>query len=190
MQYQVLSNHNRHIVIVVNQTPKLTHYLAINATGVCNYKMPTPAFKKEYDISTKYSPIEAALKFLSSAARGYLFNEKAVIYLKEIIMKDNDVVNEQKDLITQASEPSDKQKAMADKKAAAAAKIKESKPVKESKPRGQGIGAFCEEMSRTVASNAEILAAVKEKWPNSNTSLAGIAWYRKNALKGAVNGND
>ena len=186
MQYQVLCNHNRHIVIVITQTPKLTHYLAIDPIGVTSLKMTTMIFKKEYDIPMKYSPKEAAGKFLSAAIRGYVFNASAILNLKDIIMKDTTpVTHEDEALITAASIPTDKQLATAEKKSVAAAKVKAAKPVTESKPRGLGIGAFCKTMIIEGKTNAEILVQVKATWPEANTTTASLIWYRNDAKKAA-----
>ena len=186
MQYQVLCNHNRHIVIVITQTPKLTHYLAIDPIGVTSLKMPTGIFKKEYDIPMKYSLKEAAGKFLSAAIRGYTFNANAILNLKDIIMQDTTpVTHEDEALLATASAPTDKQLATAEKKAASAAKVKAAKPVTEKKPRGLGIGAYCKELIAEGKTNAEILAAVTEKWPEAKTTTASLAWYRAAIKRGA-----
>jgi hypothetical protein len=179
MQYQVLCNHNRHIVIVITQTPKLTQYLAIDTVGVTNLKMPTNAFQKEYDVPTKYSPKEAAGKFLSAAVRGYIFNAQAILNLKDIIMNDTSKVSpEDEALLAAASSPTDKQIATAEKKATAAAKVKAAKPITEAKPRGLGIGAYCKGLITEGKTNAEVLSAVLEKWPDAKTTAASLAWYR------------
>ena len=56
-------------------------------------------------------------------------------------------------------------------------------PAKEgAKPRGQGIGAFCKELITAGKTNEEVLAAVRQKFPDASTSAASVAWYR-NALR-------
>lgn len=50
------------------------------------------------------------------------------------------------------------------------------------KAKAQGIGAFCMELIRKGKDNAEVLEAVKAKFPDASTSPSSIAWYR-NKLK-------
>lgn len=63
------------------------------------------------------------------------------------------------------------------------AAAKEAKKAKvSSKPRGQGIGAFCMDLILKGKSNDEVLAAVAKKFPDASTSASSVAWYR-NKLK-------
>lgn len=189
MQYQVVCTHNRHVAIVIAQTPKVTQFLAVRAVGVVNEKMPTSAFNKEYSIQMSYSATEAAVKFLSAAIRGYVFNEQAILNLKDIIMSDNNEVSKEvKSLLALASTPTSAQLAAAEKKAEKAAKVKAAKPVTEPKPRGLGIGAFCVEQINAGKTNKEILEAVIAKWPEAKTTVASLAWYRNDIKKAAKNG--
>lgn len=184
MDYQILCNYTRHVIIVFKQTPKITEFLAIQPVGVTIEKMSTPGFLKEYYIPLKYTVMEAVLKFLNAAIRGYSFNEQAIFKLKEIIMSDNNsMTKEVNALVEKASKPTAKQEATADKKAEKAAKVKAAKPPKEAKPRGPGIGAFCKELIAAGKTNAEVVDAVAEKFPGSNTKAASIAGYRSQMKK-------
>lgn len=186
MDYRVLCNYNRHVALVYNQTPKTTEYLTIQPTGVAVEKMATSMFNKEFYQPMKYTVMEAVTKFLHAAIRGYSFNEQAIFKLKEIIMSDNnEVTNEVKALAEKASKPTQGQEAVAEKKAVTAAKVKAAKPPKEPKPRGQGIGAFCKELIAAGKTNAEVVDAVAEKFPGSNTKQASVAWYRSQIKKAA-----
>jgi len=44
--------------------------------------------------------------------------------------------------------------------------------------KGKGIGAFCSDLLLKNKTTEQILAAVKEKYPDAKTSPASIAWYR------------
>lgn len=59
----------------------------------------------------------------------------------------------------------------------AAAKSNGTKPA-----RGQGIGAFCNELILKGKSNEDVLTAVRTKFPGASTSASSVAWYR-NKLK-------
>ncbi|MFA6064043.1 MAG: hypothetical protein WC736_15750 [Gallionella sp.] len=72
-------------------------------------------------------------------------------------------------------------KKAAPKKAAPAAK-KATTAKKAAAPKKQGIGAYCTELIRNGKTNEEVLAAVKRKFPDANTSAASVSWYR-NKLK-------
>jgi hypothetical protein len=77
-----------------------------------------------------------------------------------------------------ASKPEPKK---AGKPAAKAASKPMAKPAA-SKPRGQGIGAFCMDLIIKKKSNEEVLAAVAKQFPGASTSNSCINWYR-NKLK-------
>ena len=81
--------------------------------------------------------------------------------------------------------PTQTQQEVANKKAEKAAKVKAAKPPKESKPRGLGIGAFCNSLILEGKTNAEILEAVKAKWPEAKTTPASLNWYRADIKRGA-----
>lgn len=78
------------------------------------------------------------------------------------------------------------------KKATAAAKGKDEKfptaakkaaaKSNGAKPRGQGIGAYCNELILKGKSNEDVLTAVRTKFPDASTSASSVAWYR-NKLK-------
>jgi len=55
-----------------------------------------------------------------------------------------------------------------------------TKEVKEKVP---GVGDLAKELIRGGKTNEEVLAAVKEKFPEAKTSMASINWYR-NKLRG------
>lgn len=59
----------------------------------------------------------------------------------------------------------------------AAAKSNGAKPA-----RGQGIGAYCNELILKGKSNEDVLTAVRTKFPDASTSASSVAWYR-NKLK-------
>lgn len=59
----------------------------------------------------------------------------------------------------------------------AAAKSNGVKPA-----RGQGIGAYCNELILKGKSNEDVLTAVRTKFPDASTSASSVAWYR-NKLK-------
>ncbi len=63
----------------------------------------------------------------------------------------------------------------------AAPKKAAAKKDAEKKPRGQGIGAYCEELILKGKSNAEVAEAAQKKF-GSATSASSVAWYR-NKLK-------
>lgn len=48
--------------------------------------------------------------------------------------------------------------------------------------RGQGIGAYCNELILKGKSNEDVLTAVRTKFPDAATSASSVAWYR-NKLK-------
>jgi hypothetical protein len=78
--------------------------------------------------------------------------------------------------------PKAAKKAEKAKKFPTAAAKKAPKADGEAKPRGQGIGAFCQELILKGKSNEEVLEAVKKKFPTASTSASSVAWYR-NKLK-------
>ena len=49
----------------------------------------------------------------------------------------------------------------------------------------QGIGAFCKELIVEGKTNAEILAAVAEKFPTAKTTTNCVAYYRAKLIKAA-----
>lgn len=51
------------------------------------------------------------------------------------------------------------------------------------KVKAPGVGDLAKEMIRNRATNEEVLAAVKEKFPEAKTSMASVNWYR-NFLRG------
>lgn len=51
------------------------------------------------------------------------------------------------------------------------------------KPRGQGIGAFVENLVLAQETTEKILSKVKAKFPDANTSPSSIAWYRNKLRK-------
>lgn len=57
----------------------------------------------------------------------------------------------------------------------------------EAKEKVPGVGDLAKELIREGKTNEEVLAAVKEKFPDAKTSMASINWYR-NKLRG--NGED
>lgn len=50
-------------------------------------------------------------------------------------------------------------------------------------PKGPGVGDVAKELIRAGKTNEEVLAAVKEQFPEAKTSMASINWYR-NKLRG------
>jgi hypothetical protein len=71
----------------------------------------------------------------------------------------------------------------AGKKQAAEISKKATKPG--AKPRGKGIGHFCEAMIADGKTNAEILAAVAKTFPDAKTSDSSVNWYRNKMAKEA-----
>jgi septal ring factor EnvC (AmiA/AmiB activator) len=53
----------------------------------------------------------------------------------------------------------------------------------EEKEKVPGVGDLAKELIRAGKTNEEVLAAVKEKFPEAKTSMASINWYR-NKLRG------
>ena len=53
----------------------------------------------------------------------------------------------------------------------------------EAKEKVPGVGDLAKELIREGKTNEEVLAAVKEKFPDAKTSMASINWYR-NKLRG------
>lgn len=53
----------------------------------------------------------------------------------------------------------------------------------EVKAKVPGVGDLAKDMIRNSATNEQVLAAVKEKFPEAKTSMASINWYR-NKLRG------
>ena len=53
----------------------------------------------------------------------------------------------------------------------------ENKPAEEKTPK-RGIGTVAKEAIRGGATNEEALEAVKKQFPDANTSLSSINWYR------------
>ena len=52
------------------------------------------------------------------------------------------------------------------------------KPEKVAKVRGQGVGGFAKEQLLAGVSNADVLAAVLEKFPEAKTTSGCIAYYK------------
>ena len=186
MQYAVLRNHNRHIVLRITQTPKITQYLESQATGIVQSKMPSVDFNKEYDKEVPLTITAAAVSFLTIAKRAYVFNQPVIQILKEIIMTTATTKEEKAIAEATTEAPTPAQEEVIAKKAEKAAKVKATKPPKESKPRGLGIGAFCNELIIAGKTNTEILDAVKAKWPEAKTTVASLAWYRNDLKKVGV----
>lgn len=184
MQYAVLRNHNRHIVLVIKQTPKVTQYLEAQATGIVQSKMPTAAFVKEYDKDVPITVAKAAESFLQLARRAYVHNLPVIQTIKEIIMATAPA-EEAIAVANAVDAPTEAQQAVIEKKAEKAAKVKAARPPAESKPRGLGIGAFCKEQIQAGVANAEILVQVKAQWPEANTTIASLNWYRNDLKKGS-----
>jgi len=63
----------------------------------------------------------------------------------------------------------------ANEAAAAAAKAP-----KEKAPPKRGIGTVANEALKAGKTNAEVLAAIKAEFPEANTSMASVNWYRNN----------
>ena len=184
MQYAVLRNHNRHIVLRIKQTPKLTQYLEAQATGIVLSKLPTAAFLKEFDTNVPITVLNAAESFLKLARRAYVHNLPVIQTLKEIIMATAEA-SRAVEVAAETEAPTEAQQAVIEKKAAKAAQVKAERPPTESKPRGLGIGAFCKEQIKAGRTNAEILIQVKAQWPEANTTPASLNWYRNDLKKGA-----
>lgn len=84
---------------------------------------------------------------------------------------------------------------MADKakteKAAKAAETKpkaEAKAPKPAKVKGPTIGGFALDCMKKGMSNADVLKAVQEKFPEAKTGMASINWYRNKAMSEGVPG--
>jgi hypothetical protein len=185
MQYAVLRNYNRHIVLRIQQTAKVTQFIEAQAVGIVLSKLSTPAFNKEFDTEVPSAVSDAAVSFLKLAQRAYMHNLPVIQKLKEIIMATATTA-EAKTLAAKASEaPTPSQQEVADKKAEKAAKAKAAKPPTEAKPRGLGIGAFCVALIKESKSNDEILTAVRAKWPDAKTTTASLNWYRADIKRGA-----
>lgn len=45
-------------------------------------------------------------------------------------------------------------------------------------PKGPGVGDVAKELIRAGKTNEEVLAAIKEQFPEAKTSMASINWYR------------
>ena len=45
-------------------------------------------------------------------------------------------------------------------------------------PKGPGVGDVAKELIRAGKTNEEVLAAIKEQFPDAKTSMASINWYR------------
>lgn len=73
---------------------------------------------------------------------------------------------------------------MTDKSAAAAeatekkTKAKKEAAPKEVKEKVPGIGDKAKELIRAGKSNEEVLAGIKESFPEANTTMASVNWYR------------
>jgi hypothetical protein len=184
MQYAVLRNHNRHIVLRYQQTAKVTLFIEAQAIGIVLSKLPTSTFNKEFDTDVPGTIPAAAESFLKLAQRAYMHNLPVIQKLKEIIMATATTAEAKAKALSVSEAPTPIQQEVADKKAEKAAKVKAAKPPKESKPRGLGIGAFCKEQIIEGVSNAEILIQVKVRWPEANTTAASLNWYRADIKRG------
>ena len=184
MQYAVLRNHNRHIVLRYQQTAKVTLFIEAQAVGIVLSKLPTSSFNKEFDTDVPGTIPAAAESFLKLAQRAYMHNLPVIQKLKEIIMATATTAEAKAKALSVSEVPTQTQQEVADKKAEKAAKVKAAKPPKESKPRGLGIGAFCKEQIIEGVSNAEILIQVKVRWPEANTTAASLNWYRADIKRG------
>ena len=184
MQYAVLRNHNRHIVLRYQQTAKVTLFIEAQAIGIVLSKLSTSTFNKEFDTDVPGTIPAAAESFLKLAQRAYMHNLPVIQKLKEIIMATATTAEAKAKALSVSEAPTPIQQEVADKKAEKAAKVKAAKPPKESKPRGLGIGAFCKEQIIEGVSNAEILIQVKVRWPEANTTAASLNWYRADIKRG------
>jgi hypothetical protein len=184
MQYAVLRNHNRHIVLRYQQTAKVTLFIEAQAIGIVLSKLSTSTFNKEFDTDVPGTIPAAAESFLKLAQRAYMHNLPVIQKLKEIIMATATTAEAKAKALSVSEVPTQTQQEVADKKAEKAAKVKAAKPPKESKPRGLGIGAFCKEQIIEGVSNAEILIQVKVRWPEANTTAASLNWYRADIKRG------
>lgn len=55
-------------------------------------------------------------------------------------------------------------------------------PAEEPKAKAPGVGQLIRERLQARATNDEVLAEVRERFPDSNTSTATVSWYR-NAMR-------
>jgi len=74
MQYAVLRNHNRHIVLRIQQTAKVTQFIEAQALSIVLRKLSTPDVNKEFDTEVPSSVSDAAVSFLKLAQRAYMHN--------------------------------------------------------------------------------------------------------------------
>lgn len=182
--YKVLCSFDRHIALVIKETPKVVTYVANSATGPGLFNMPPANFAKKYYRVTPSTPQEAAFAFLKLAKRAYLHNPQVIIELKYVI--NTYPLSKQEIDIMQDTKPTPAQEAALAKKVEKAAKLKAEKPPKESKPRGQGIGDFCKTQIAAGLTNAQILDALSKAIPGTNTKIASINWYRNDMKKKGV----
>lgn len=68
-----------------------------------------------------------------------------------------------------------------------AAALKAKKPggrkPKVNRPAGKGVGAYSRELIRAGKSNAQVLEMVMKKFPDANTTVSSVSWYRNNMRK-------
>lgn len=164
---------------------------AIGGTTVKSFKSKKEALERIQKVSGDASaptPEQRENKKASAAAA-----EKRLAPLKD--KADKQANNPQgkeaematKDKKTTTKKGAAKKAAPAKKSAAKAAPAKKGAPKKaagaERTPRGQGIGAFAEELILKGKPTEDILDAIKKKFPHATTGASSIAWYR-NKLRG------
>lgn len=68
----------------------------------------------------------------------------------------------------------------------------DAKPAKDDKPKEpkRGIGTVAMEAIKKGATNQEALAAVRKEFPDAETTMASINWYRNKLRTDGVNGFD
>lgn len=57
---------------------------------------------------------------------------------------------------------------------------KAPKEIVEKAPKAPGIGDVAKDLIRSGKTNDEVLAGIKAAFPDSNTSMASVNWYRNN----------
>lgn len=212
MEYEVLRSFNRHVALVLARPGKKVKYIAATSTGPQIHTVLLKDFAKDFSEPCPLGPRAAALSFLGAARRAYYFDAAVISALLGVVAvstKDTvELYNALASVLCKApvqsfknrttaatavatleklmNTPTVDQHANAAAKAEKAEKVKAARPPKEpkeSKPRGIGLGAFCVGLIQAGKSNAEILEAVKAKWPDAKTSVSSLGWYRNNLKK-------
>ena len=106
----------------------------------------------------------------------------------EVLKFYNDLLDAEEEFAKKNTPPPEQKKEEKEKKTEGTAKGESPEEKKEKTSTGEkkeGIGYMARNLIKTTSlSNQEIFEKIKEKFPNGNTKISNISWYRQMIKKG------